>query len=138
MGEHEALAKALEALSSRMNEMDKRHHETHLKGDERHAQMINKFDSLNASLSKMAVILEKITQIEKLRTQDSQKIDNIDKEVTLLKSDIDQGKGTLSFLKIASGLITLVLVASFTWVFNTSAWIAKIDQWKIQVEEKLK
>lgn len=34
MGENDALGKALESLSLRITEMDRRHHETHIKGEE--------------------------------------------------------------------------------------------------------
>lgn len=101
-------------------------------------EMKNFYKQMSEITTELAVTSSNLKNISEQMSKANEKQDKFEDDIRDLQTSRDQAKGAISFLKIFSGLISLILVASFSWVFNTSSWIAKIDQWKIQVEEKLK
>lgn len=128
---------ALEKISERVTSLDDRHHDYMQKNDDKHSKVLDKLDGVNGSISKIAIALEKITQLEKERQRDGERIGKISDSVNELKSDRDKALGAISSLKIFLGLLTLAVTSSFGWVYSTSTWMAKIDQWKMQVDSNI-
>lgn len=96
-------------------------------------KLYEQFHLITKELAITSTNLKNVTeQISK--TNSEQK--DIKDDVNNLKSDRDKALGGIFFLKIVSGLISAAIIFSFSWVYNTQSWIAKIDQWKTQIESK--
>lgn len=110
--------------------------------EDNNASVARKIDTVNESVSKIAIALEKITQIERDGQRYIQRVDGIDREVDVLKSDRDKAMGAISFLKwllgISGGCVFTFIIWLSSQTVNTQVWIAKTDEWKITVMEKLK
>lgn len=93
-------------------------------------------------LDKIVVVLEKIAQLEKQRSQDSKKIDDIDDRVVTLQSNQDKATGAISFLKwligVSGGCVFSFIIWLASQTIATQVWIAKTDEWKITITEKIK
>ena len=93
-------------------------------------------------LDKIVVVLEKIAQLEKQRTQDTKRIENMDERVDTLQSNQDKATGAVSFLKwligISGGCVFSFIIWLASQTIATQVWIAKTDEWKITITEKLK
>lgn len=98
-------------------------------------KLLEQFHKITTELAVTSTNLKNVTtQISK--TNENQK--DMQDDVDQLKSDRDKALGGIFFLKIVSSLISAAIIFSFSWVYGTASWMAKIDQWKIQVEEKIK
>lgn len=101
-------------------------------------EMKNFYKQMAEITTELAVTSSNLKNISEQMSKANEKQDEFEDDIRDLQKSRDKMVGTLEFFKISAGLVTIVLVASFTWVFNTTSWIAKTDQWKTQVEEKLK
>lgn len=97
-------------------------------------KLLEQFHKITTELAVTSTNLKHIT--EQISHTNSEQKDMRD-DVEILKSDMDKAKGSLSTFKVFYGLLALAISASFGWAYNTSSWIAKIDQWKLQVDSRI-
>lgn len=97
-------------------------------------KLLDQFHKITTELAVTSTNLKNVTE-QITRTNLEQK--DMKEDVEGLKSNMDKAQGSLSTFRIFYGLLVLAISASFGWAYNTSSWIAKIDQWKTQVDSHM-
>lgn len=150
--ETSTLVIALERLNENVQRLDEKHQSYAQRADERHEKVVDKIDSFGENLNKIVVLFEKFAQLERNHEDSNRRVharideckktnETINEKVAILTADYNKASGAISFLKWMLGLSATSIFSFIIWIstqtVNTQVWMAKMDEWKNTINEKV-
>lgn len=150
--ETSTLILALERMNENIQRLEDKHQDYAQRSDERHDKVVNKIDSFGENLNKIVILFERFAQLERnhedsnkrvhLRIDECKKNNELtETKVANLTAEYNKASGAISFLKwliaLTGGSLFSFVIWLSTQTVNTQVWIAKMDEWKSTINEKV-